>query len=141
MNNVFYIFSFSILSTNFCLRTPRPQLQGVVACHPIFLYIIWCWLITKDFTKMWWNYPTPYSCPQTMAIMQTHNLGRSHANQIDGTFLVPKKHDHSPSACSMPMFTLWNSPIPLHINNTHSHYPSKSMLKKCLNFKKPLNIP
>ncbi len=64
---------------------------------------------------MWWNYPTPHSCPQIVAIVQTHNLGKSPANQIDGTCLLPKQHNHSLITCPMPMFTLWNSPVPLHI--------------------------
>jgi hypothetical protein len=95
----------------------------------------------KRFHQMWWNYPTPHSCPQIVAILWTHNLGRSPIDQIDGTLLFPKQHNHSPGACQMPMLTLWNSHVPLHTNNTHSHYPSRSMPKKCSNFKKLLKIP
>jgi hypothetical protein len=76
-----------------------------------------------------------------VAIVWTHNLGKSPADQIDGTLLLPKQHNHFPVVCPMPMLALWNSPIPLHINNTHSHYLSKSMPKKCSNFKKLLRIP
>ncbi len=100
-----------------------------------------CWLMTRDFTKMWWNYPPSHFCLQIVAIVWTHNLGKSPADQIDGTLLLPKQHNHFPVVCPMPMLALWNSPIPLHINNTHSHYLSKSMPKKCSNFKKLLRIP
>ncbi len=99
-----------------------------------------CWLMTRDFTKMWWNYSPPHSCLQTMAIVWTHNLGRSPAYQIDGTLLLPKQHNRSLVACLMPMLALWNFLFPLHINNTRSHYPSRSMFKKCSNFKKLLTI-
>jgi hypothetical protein len=68
-------------------------------------------------------------------------LGKSPADQIDGTLLLLKQHNHFPIACPMLMLVLWNSPVPLHINNTHSPYLSKSMPRKCSNFKKLLRIP
>jgi len=60
--------------------------------------------------------------------MWTHNLGRSLVNQIDGTLLLPRQHNYSPIGCPMLMLTFWNYLL-LHINNTHSHYPSKSKPK------------
>ncbi len=84
------IFSFLILNIDSCLWTPRPQLQGVVAHHPIPWHIFWCWLTIRDFTKIWWNYPTPHFCLQTMVIVWTDNLGRSLVHQIDGIILLPK---------------------------------------------------
>jgi hypothetical protein len=73
-------------------------------------------------------------------LLWIHNLKKSPIDQIDGIILLPKQHNHSPIACSMPILALWNFLVP-----PHQQYPFTLPLQinayKMFKLQKNLRIP